>query len=285
MSHAERRNLLEWGGPMSIAQQCRILGISRRSAYASPRQASAADLELMRRMDELHTEHPFHGSRQIVNHLWLEGVCVGRHRVRRMMRIMGLRAVSPKPRTSVKAAGHQVFPYLLEDLCIDQPDQVWCADITYIPMHDGFLYLVAVMDWATRFVLSWRLSNSMETGFCVAALEDALHRADAPPSIFNTDQGAQFTSAAFVDAVQGCGAKVSMDGKGRWVDNVFIERLWRSLKCEAVHLHELANGIQANQVIGGWMEFHNHVRPHGALGGITPAMAYERKRLNWRRAA
>ena len=261
---------------MSISRQCLLLGISRRSAYDTPRQASEADLSLMRRIDELHLAHPVRGARQMVLHLRRESVRVGRNRVRRLMRLMGLAAVAPKPSTSVKAPQNKVYPYLLRGLSIERPNQAWCADITYIPMRGGFLYLVAVMDWHTRCVLSWRLSNAMSADFCVDALQDALRDTGSAPEIFNTDQGVQFTSAEFVDAVQTCGAQVSMDGKGRWMDNVFIERLWRSLKHEAVHLHELANGIHAQEVIGAWFEFYNHIRPHRALNGDSPAIAYGR---------
>ena len=238
----------------------------------------------MRRMDEIHLGRPFHGSRQMVRQLRREGFCAGRRKVRRLMRMMGLIAVAPKPATSVKAPSHKVFPYLLRGLEITEPNQVWCTDITYIPTRHGFLYLVAVMDWATRFVLSWRLSNSMDVGFCLDALADAL-RGGAAPGIFNTDQGVQFTSAAFTEAVQACGAQVSMDGKGRWVDNVMVERLWRSLKCEAVHLHELADGLEAHRVIGSWMAFYNDCRPHSSLEDRTPRMAYEGVVPAWRMAA
>ena len=195
--------------------------------------------------------------------------------MRRLMRLMGISSVSPKPRTSVKAPGGKVFPHLLRDAPVVRADQAWCADITYIPMRPGFLCLVAVMDWHTRAVLSWRLSNSMEASFCVAALEDALRSTGRRPETFNTDQGVQFTSAAFVDAVQGCGARMSMDGKGQWRDNVCIERLWRSLKHEAVHPRDLGNGLDAHGVIAEWMEFHNHVRPHSAHDGNSPMAVHQ----------
>ena len=226
----------------------------------------------MRRMDALSLQYPFYGSRQMVRHLWREGVLVGRRRVRRLMRLMGLEAVYRKPRTSDPALDHRVYPYLLRGLTVERPDQVWCADITYIPLSAGFLYLVAVMDWASRYVLAWRLSNTMDTSFCVDALEAALRT--ATPEILNTDQGAQFASAAFTDRVLAAGARCSMDGRGRWLDNVFIERLWRSLKYEAVYLHELVDGFVAEQVIAAWMTFYCHQRPHSALGGRTPAEVY-----------
>ena len=201
----------------------------------------------MRRMDALSLQCPFYGSRQMARHLRREGVAAGRRRVRRLMRLMGLEAIYRKPRTSDAQPDHHVYPYLLRELKIDRPDQVWCADITYIPVTTGFLYLVAIMDWASRHVLSWRLSNTMDSSFCVEALEAALQT--GTPGIFNTDQGSQFTSAAFTDRVQAAGARCSMDGRGRCLDNVFIERLWRSLKYEAVYLHELADGFAAEQVI------------------------------------
>ena len=233
---------------MSIRRQCALLGISRSSVYYTPRAESAANLALMRRMDALSLQYPFYGSRQMARHLRREGVLVGRRRVRRLMRLMGLEALYRRPRTSGSQPGHRIYPYLLRDLTIDRPDQVWCADITYIPVTAGFLYLVAIMDWASRHVLSWRLSNTMDTGFCVEALEAALRT--GTPDIFNTDQGSQFTSAAFTERVLAAGAQCSMDGRGRCLDNVFIERLWRSLKYEAVYLHELADGFAAERVIG-----------------------------------
>ena len=205
-----------------------------------------------------------------------KGVAAGRRRVRRLLRLMGLEAIYRKPRTSDAQPDHHVYPYLLRELTIDRPDQVWCADITYIPVTTGFLYLVAIMDWASRHVLSWRLSNTMDSSFCVEALEAALQT--GTPGIFNTDQGSQFTSAAFTDRVQAAGARCSMDGRGRCLDNVFIERLWRSLKYEAVYLHELSDGFAAEQVISEWMTFYSDVRPHSALGGCTPAEAYREER-------
>ena len=261
---------------LSISRQCALLGISRSSVYYTPRGQSAESLALMRRLDALSLEYPFYGSRQMARHLRREGVSVGRRRVRRLMRLMGLEAIYRRPRTSDAQPGHRFYPYLLRGLTIDRPDQVWCADITYIPLSAGFLYLVAIMDWASRHVLAWRLSNTMDTGFCVEALEAALRM--GTPDIFNTDQGAQFTSAAFTDRVQAAGARCSMDGRGRCLDNVFIERLWRSLKYEAVYLHELSDGFAAERVVATWMTFYSHVRPHSALGGRTPAEAYGEER-------
>ena len=276
LSRAARLELIERDGALSIRRQCALLGISRSSVYYTPRAESAANLALMRRMDALSLQYPFYGSRQMARHLRREGVLVGRRRVRRLMRLMGLEALYRRPRTSGSQPGHRIYPYLLRDLTIDRPDQVWCADITYIPVTAGFLYLVAIMDWASRHVLSWRLSNTMDSGFCVEALEAALRT--GTPDIFNTDQGSQFTSAAFTERVLAAGAQCSMDGRGRCLDNVFIERLWRSLKYEAVYLHELADGFAAERVIGAWMTFYGNVRPHSALGGRTPAEAYGEER-------
>ena len=276
LSRPARRNLVDRAGALSIRRQCALLGISRSSVYYAPRGESAENLALMRRMDALSLQYPFYGSRQMARHLRREGVAAGRRRVRRLLRLMGLEAIYRKPRTSDAQPDHHVYPYLLRELTIDRPDQVWCADITYIPVTTGFLYLVAIMDWASRHVLSWRLSNTMDSSFCVEALEAALQT--GTPGIFNTDQGSQFTSAAFTDRVQAAGARCSMDGRGRCLDNVFIERLWRSLKYEAVYLHELSDGFAAEQVISEWMTFYSDVRPHSALGGCTPAEAYREER-------
>ena len=235
---------------------------------------------MTRRFDELHLAHPFYGSRQMARHLRREGVVVGRHRVRRLMRLMGMEAIYRKPRTSAPNPAHRVYPYLLRDLTIDSPDRVWCADIAYIPVSVCFFYLVAVMGWADRHVLSRRLSNTVDTGFCIEALEAALRT--GPPEIFNTDQGGQFTSVAFTDRILATGARCSMDGRGRYLDNIFIERLWRSLKHEAVYLRELADGRAAEREIDDWFRFYNHVRPHSSLEGRTPCEAYRDK---WRKAA
>ena len=252
-----------------MRRQCALLGLSRSAWYYRPRPASAATLRLQRRIDELYLEHPFYGSRQMSRHLRREGWEAGRHRVRRLMRRMGLEAIYRKPRTSVPQAGHRIYPYLLRGVAIERPWQVECADITYIPLARGFLYLVAVMDWHSRSVLSWELSNTPDSGFCVEALERALAEGP-PPEIFNTDQGSQFTSGAFTGRLEAAGIRISMDGRGRFLDNIFIERLWRSLKYEAVYLHELADGLDARRVIGDWIEFYNWERPHSALGGRTP---------------
>ena len=258
---------------MSLSRQCALLGVSRSALYYEPVGESAATLSLMRRIDQLYLEHPFYGSRQMVRHLAREGVSVGRHRVRRLMRLLGLEAIYRKPRLSVANPEHRVYPYLLRGLTITRPNQVWCADITYIPVQHGFLYLVAIMDWASRRVLAWELSNTMDTEFCLEALAEALESYGIP-EIFNTDQGSQFTSIAFTGQLEAAGIRCSMDGRRRFLDNVFIERLWRSLKYEAVYLHELTDGFVAQRVIHDWIEFYNGERPHSALDGRTPAEAY-----------
>ena len=272
MSRAERMSAVGAVDGLSLVRQCALAGVSRSSLYYSPAGESAENLALMREIDEVHLKCPFYGVRQMRSHLRLGGVVVGVNRVRRLMRLMGLSAVQPPPRTSSPAPGHRVYPYLLGGVDVVEPDQAWCADITYIPVMSGFFYLVAVMDWATRRVLSWRLSNTMEVGFCLGALEDALRT--GTPGIFNTDQGSQFTSLAFTQRVLSSGARMSMDGRGRFMDNIFIERLWRSLKYEAVYLHELEDGHHARQVVGSWIEFYNHARPHSSLHGRTPASVY-----------
>ena len=274
MSRGERKAMIRRGHPgLSLGRRCRLLSISRSSFYYAPKGESPENLALMRRIDELFMKYPFYGSRQMVRQLWREGICVGRHRVRRLMRLMGLEAIYQAPRTSMPHPAHRVYPYLLTGMAIDRPNQVWCADITYIPVQRGFLYLVAIMDWATRHVLAWRLSNTMDTRFCLEALNEALAR-HGRPDIFNTDQGSQFTSFNFTGALKDAGVAISMDGRGRCMDNIFIERLWRSLKYEAVYLHDLTDGFKAEQVIGDWIDFYNTERPHSALAGRTPAEAY-----------
>ena len=258
---------------LSVIRQCRLLEVSRSTLYYRPAAHSAQTLALMRRIDELYLRYPFYGSRQMVRHLAREGEAVGRHRVRRLMRLLGLEAIYRKPRTTVANPDHRVYPYLLRGLTIERPNHAWCSDITYIPVRGGFLYLVAIMDWASRRVLAWRLSNTMDTKFCLEALTDALvHFGGA--EIFNTDQGSQFTSIAFTSALQDAGMRCSMDGRGRCLDNVFSERLWRSLKYEAVYLHELADGFEAQRVIAQWIDYYNEERPHSVLAGRTPAEAY-----------
>jgi len=262
---------------LSITRQCRMLSISRSSFYYTAKGESEANLALMRQIDELFMKHPFYGSRQMVRQLRREGIEVGRHRVRRLMRLMGLEAIYQAPRTSDPHPEHRVYPYLLRGMAINRPNQVWCTDITYIPVQHGFLYLVAIMDWSTRHVLAWRLSNTMDTRFCLEALNEALSR-HGEPKIFNTDQGSQFTSLAFTAVLKEAGIAISMDGRGRCLDNVFIERLWSSLKYEAVYLHELTDGFVAERVIGEWINFYNTERPHSFLDGQTPSEAYWRQR-------
>ena len=274
MSRGERKAMIVPGRPgLSLSRQCQLLSISRSSFYYAPRGESPENLALMRRIDELFLKYPFYGSRQMACQLRREGVWIGRHRVRRLMRLMGLEAIYQAPRTSNPHPAHKIYPYLLGNLAIAHPDHVWCADITYIPVRRGFLYLVAIMDWATRHVLAWRLSNTMDTGFCIEALREAMAR-HGKPEIFNTDQGSQFTSLDFTGVLKDAGVAISMDGRGRCMDNIFIERLWRSLKYEAVYLHEMTDGFAAERVIGTWIDFHNTERPHSALDGATPTEAY-----------
>jgi putative transposase len=254
---------------LSIRRQCVLLSLARSGVYRAKRPANDDDLVLMRRIDQLFLAWPFLGSRRMTAMLRAEGLEVNRKRVRRLMRLMGIAALGPKPRTTKPAHGHRIFPYLLRDLVIERPNQVWAADITYIPIGRGFLYLVAVIDWFSRAVLAWRLSNTMDAVFCVDALEEALARWGRP-EIFNTDQGSQFTGAAFTSTLVAAGIRVSMDGRGRWIDNVFIERLWRSLKYEDVYLKGYADGREARAGIAAWIAFYNRRRPHQALGDRTP---------------
>ncbi len=270
MSVPDRRALVDRDHRApSIRRQCRLLGLSRSGVYRKPPPANENDLALMRRVDELFTAWPFLGSRRMAEMLRAEGRPVNRKRTQRLMRRMGIAALGPKPRTTKPAPGHKIFPYLLRNLAIDRPNQVWAADITYVPIGRGFLYLVAVIDWASRAVLAWRLSNTMDVSFCILALEEALARF-GKPEIFNTDQGSQFTSAAFTGTLATAGIRISMDGRGRWMDNVFIERLWRSLKYEDIYLKGYADGREARAGIGMWMAFYNGRRPHQALGNRTP---------------
>jgi putative transposase len=274
MGRPQRKAMIQRDRPgLSLSRQCEILSISRSSFYYAPKGESAENLALMRRIDELFLKYPFYGSRQMVRQLRREGIRVGRHRVRRLMHLMGLEAIYQAPKTSTPHPAHRIYPYLLKGMVIDRPNQVWCADITYIPVQRGFLYLVAIMDWATRHVLAWRLSNTMDARFCVEALTEALARY-GKPEIFNTDQGSQFTSFEFTGLLKAAEVTISMDGRGRCMDNIFIERLWRSLKYEAVYLHELTDGFKAEQVIGDWINFYNTERPHSVHDGQTPAEAY-----------
>lgn len=270
MSVPDRRAMLDRDhGQLSLRRQCELLGIARSGVYYQRRPANDNDLGVMRRLDELFTQWPFLGSRRLARLLREEGHAINRKRVQRLMRQMGIAALGPKPRTTKPAQGHKVYPYLLRDLVIDRPNQVWAADITYIPIGRGFLYLVAIMDWASRAVLSWRLSNTMDDSFCVEALEEALARF-GKPEIFNTDQGSQFTGGDFTGVLIKAGVRISMDGRGRWMDNVFIERLWRSLKYEDIYLKGYADGREAKLGIAQWVTFYNTRRPHMALDHRTP---------------
>ena len=258
---------------LSITRQCKLLFLSRSSYYYEPTGETAFNLELMRIIDEQFMNTPWYGARQMSRELQRRDYAVGRKRVDRLMRKMGLNAIYQKPRTSRPHPEHKIYPYLLNGMKIDKPNQVWCTDISYIPMQRGFLYLVAILDWHSRKVLSWRLSNSMDTDFCIEVLKEALENLDSP-KIFNTDQGSQFTSKDFTDVLKDAKIRISMDGKGRWIDNVMIERLWRSLKYECVYLHAFENGSEAHAGIGRWIGFYNQRRPHSTLDGKTPDEAY-----------
>src|SRR5271169_1475406 len=275
MNQAERLALVDHDDPvLPITAQCRLLKVARSTLYYQPIPADADELAVMRRIDELHLEYPFYGSRRMAVVLRDDGCVVNRKRTQRLMRLMGLEAIYQKPNTSRPHPDHKVYPYLLRGLIIDRPNQVWCADITYIPMAKGFVYLVAVMDWFSRRVLTWRLSITMETDFCVGALREAMERY-GQPEIFNTDQGVQFTSGSFLDELESCGIRVSMDGRGRFLDNIFIERLWRSLKYEEVFIKAYGSVAEARRGIGGWLAFYNDERPHQALDYRTPRAIFE----------
>jgi putative transposase len=259
---------------VSVRHQCELLDLCRSSYYYQCCPETEENLALMRRLDQLHLDHPVYGSRKLTVLLRREGLEINRKRVVRLLRLMGVEAIYAKPRTSQPGAGHQIYPYLLRDLEITGPDQVWCLDITYVPMARGFMYLVAVMDWWSRYVLGWRLSNTMEAAFCVDAWEAALRVGRQAPLISNTDQGSQFTSPLFIDAVESAGVNVSMDGRGRWLDNRFIERLWRSAKYEDIYLQDYGDGLAAGRGLGRWFDGYNQERPHQALGYATPAEVY-----------
>ena len=259
---------------ISIVRQCRLVSIARSSFSDAGTGESPLTLRLMRLIDEQFLETPFYGSRQMTRWLRRQGDMVSRKRVRRLMlRLRGVHALYQRPRTSQPHPAHRIYPYLLRDLPITRPNHVWCTDVTYIPLRRGFLYLVAVMDWASRKVLAWRLSNTLDASCCLEALHEALER-DGPPAIFNSDQGSQFTSVDVTDVLTEAGIRISMDGKGRWLDNVFIERLWRSLKYACVYLSEFATGSQARTGIGGWMDCYDRCRPRSSLNDRTPDEAY-----------
>ena len=275
MNRSLRQAMIDRGHKqLSLVRQCTLLNISRASVYYRPVSTRAEDLELMARMDRQYLKTPFYGSRRMKAWLLAEGYLVSRSKVRRLMRLMGLEAIYRRPNTSKPAPGHRVYPYLLKGVDVNRVDQVWAADITYIPMAQGFLYLVAIMDWHSRHVLAWKLSNTMDTDFCVTALEAALGK--GRPEVFNTDQGAQFTSDAFTQTLQERGIRVSMDGKGRYLDNIFVERLWRSIKYEEVYLKAYQTVAEARVGINAYLEFYNRRRPHQSLGYRTPAQVYQK---------
>ena len=262
---------------LALKRQCELLQLSRSSQYYRPVPSSERDLALMRRIDQWHLRHPFFGSRRIRDSLHEEGIEVGRRHVRTLMQRMGIEAIYCKPRLSQPAAGHKIWPYLLRNVEIDRADQVWAADITYIPMARGFAYLVAIIDWYSRKVLAWRLSNCMDTSFCLDALEEALAHYGTP-EIFNTDQGSQFTSTEFTGKLLEHGIQISMDGRGRWIDNVFVERLWRSVKYEEVYLKAYASMAEARRELGAYFEFFNRRRRHQGIGNHTPDTLYYAER-------
>jgi putative transposase len=279
MSIERRRQMIDPEHPrLSVVRQCELVSISRSGFYYRPAGETPLNLTLMRLIDEQFLETPWYGSRQMARHLRREGYTVGRKRVRRLMARMGLAPIYQRPRTTIPHPGHRIYPYLLREMVVARPNQVWCADITYIPMRRGFLYLVAVMDWSTRKVLSWRVSNTMDVEFCIEALEDALARFGRP-DIFNTDQGSQFTSPRFTTVLTNAGVRISMDGRGRWLDNVFIERLWRSLKYECVYLHAFETASELRAGLAGWVGLYNARRPHSALAGRTPRTS---RQTEWR---
>ena len=252
---------------MTIARQCKLLGLARSTCYYRALGESAENLALMRRIDEQYLRTPFYGSRKMADVLG-----VNRKRMQRLMRVMGIEAIYPKRRTTWPGAGHKIYPYLLRDVAVTRPNHVWASDITYIPLRHGFLYLVAIMDWYSRYVLAWRLSNTLTGSFCLEALEEALQR--ARPEIFNSDQGSQFTSEAFTSRLATAGVAISMDGRGRAIDNVFIERLWRSVKYEDVYLKDYADGWEAEASLADYFRFYNEERIHQALGYRTPVEVY-----------
>ena len=258
---------------LSLTRQCEVLDLSRSGIYYMPVPVSAEDMKLMRQIDEIHLMYPFYGSRKIRNELWAKGYDIGCDRVRRLMRKMGVEALYVKPRLSLANLGHVKYPYLLRGLEITQANHVWATDITYIPMARGFCYLVAIMDWASRMVLAWRLSNTLDSAFCVDALEEAIAKYGCP-DIFNTDQGSQFTSESFTNTLHSNGIAISMDGKGRWMDNVFIERLWKSVKYEDIYLKAYASMAEVKNGLTSYFQFYNEKRWHNSFDKKTPNMVY-----------
>ena len=259
--------------PLPLTQQSRLLRLSRSSLYYEPRPTPERDLRLMRKIDKLHTARPFAGSRMLRDMLRLDGEKVGRRHVSTLMKKMGIEALYRKPNTSKRHPGHKIYPYLLRGLDINRPNQVWATDITYLPVAKGFAYLTVILDWYSRKVLSWRVSNTMDNSFCLDALEEAIARYGTP-EIFNTDQGSQFTSNAFTGKLKEYNVRISMDGKGSWRDNVFVERLWRSVKYEEVYLKAYETVTEARRSIGSYLNFYNRERPHSSLDGITPDQFY-----------
>jgi len=270
---SERRGQIHSAHEMPKTRRCELLEVARSTAYYRPTPIADDDLRMMRLIDEIHLELPFYGSRRIRDELETRGHPTNRKRVQRLMRLMGLSALYPRRRTSQPGKGHKIYPYLLRDLCVERANQVWASDICYLPMAKGLMYLVAIMDWHTRRVLSWRVSNTLDSEFCVEALEAALERF-GPPEIFNTDQGAQFTSEAFTGVLKAHGIEISMDGKGRWVDNVFVERLWRSVKYEDVYLRAYETPAELRAGLTHYFAFYNARRRHSALDRRTPDAVY-----------
>jgi len=277
MSRAHMLAIVDMGHPnLSVVRQCALLGISRSSVYHRPREVDEYELQLMAMIDRQYLVTPFYGSRRMTAWLRAQGHPVNRKRVQRLIRLMGITAIYQRPNTSRPSARHKVYPYLLRGLAVSRVNQVWAADITYIPMARGFVYLVAIMDWYSRYVLAWRLSNTLDAAFCVAALEDALLK--GTPEIFNTDQGSQFASDAFTGVLLGQGIQISRDGKGRCMDNIFVERLWRSVKYEEVYLKAYASVAEARAGIAAYLQFYNEERLHQALGYQTPRQMFEEGR-------
>ena len=274
---AERRSWIEPGHVLlSVRRQCALLGLHRSNLYYEPVAESSENLQLLRSIDELYLEHPHLGSRGMVSHLARRSILINRKKMRRMLGILGLQSIAPKPRTTIRAPGQAVYPYLLRGLAITRPNHVWACDITYVPMQRGYLYLVAVMDWFSRHVLAWRLSNSMEVEFCLEALDEAL--LGGRPEIFNTDQGSQFTSREFTSRLSQASIAISMDGAGRAIDNVMIERLWRTVKYENIYVKDYATGADCHQGLKNYFHYYCRRRPHTSLGLKTPWEAYHSPR-------
>ncbi|WP_145202053.1 IS3 family transposase [Planctomycetes bacterium Poly30] len=266
-----RKQLIDHCHPqLSLRRQSCLLDVNRNRLSSDPSKFSTEDLEICAEIDRIHMNRPYYGTRRMVHELVGRGFTVGRGRTRRLMRRMRLRTIYPRPRTSIKSLENKVYPYLLRDLDICRPNQVWCSDITYIPMKRGFAYLVVIMDWYSRAVLSWRISNTLDTAFCVEAFEEARQVAGTWPEIMNTDQGCQYTSAAWTDPLKKADVQISMDGKRRWIDNVMVERLWRSLKYEDIYLHEYVDLVALGTGVGEWIIFYNHERPHQSHDNQTP---------------